>query len=70
LARKKKQRRWPVLFAFLLLAAILLWTFRPAIEGWLWPRKPSKPTIGKEKVQEEIREEERERLEEILKGRR
>jgi hypothetical protein len=67
---RKKKRRWPLLLAAILSAAILLWIFHPAIESWLRPARPARPAIGTEKVEEEIREEERQKLEQILKERR
>lgn len=66
---KKKKRRWPVLLGILLVILALAWLFRPYIERRFRPKKQSKPTMSKEKVQEQISEEERKKLDEILKSR-
>ena len=65
MATKKKKRRWPVLLWLFVLLLALAWFFRPFIERKL--RERQKPTMGKEKVQEQIREDERKKLDEILK---
>jgi hypothetical protein len=69
LAAKKKKRRWPVLLGILLVILALAWLFRPYLERRFGPKKQSRPTVGKEKVQERISEEERKKLDEILKSR-
>ena len=65
MATKKKKRRWPVLLWIVLVILALAWFFRPFIERKL--RERQKPAMSKEKVQEQIREDERKKLDEILK---
>lgn len=65
MAAKKKKRLWPRLLAILVILLALAWFFRPFIERKL--RERQKPTVGKEKVQENIGEEDRKKLDEILK---
>jgi len=69
---KKKRRRWPFLLAllFLFLCAILLWFYRGDLEGLFRSvRKKAVPEQSQKSSQEKISEEDRKKLEEILKRR-
>jgi hypothetical protein len=66
-ARTKNGGGWLTLFVILLLILALAWFFRPYLERRFLPKNQPKPILGKEKVQEQITEEDRKKLEEILK---
>lgn len=69
---KNKSSRWPFLLAllFLFLFAVLLWSYRGDLAGLFSSvRRKTAPERSQKPSQETISEEDRKKLEEILKAR-
>ncbi len=67
---KRKMRSWPLLIVLLAFTAFLLWFFWGDVEKFIRPgMKRNTPEQVQKPAQEKILEEDRKKLEEILKRR-